>query len=240
MPHVRRADHCFMLKFEEAEAACRAYEDLGLRVFFAPMLNDDAVLYENYVPVALDAEERNAQGQGGGLGPEGRWRTTSGPSNEAKCQANLALWEECAEKLHDPANGVNIVVGPVSLFSCSEQLLRGATDIRRKYKLNGHIHVLESRAQRLEAARRFKAHDGSAVRFLDSTGFLHVPSTTTSLAHCCWLEEAEMQLIAQRGAAIVHNPATRETGKATFAGTSSRRSLWPLGLMVLCPQMVRT
>eukprot|EP00913_Durusdinium_trenchii_P023836 g22385.t1 len=87
-------DHCFMLKFEEAEAACRAYEDLGLRVFFAPMLNDDAVLYENYVPVALDAEERNAQGQGGGLGPEGRWRTTSGPSNEAKCQANLALWED--------------------------------------------------------------------------------------------------------------------------------------------------
>lgn len=52
------------------------------------------VLYENYVPVALDAEERNAQGQGGGLGPEGRWRTTSGPSNEAKCQANLALWED--------------------------------------------------------------------------------------------------------------------------------------------------
>ena len=128
----------------------------------------------------------------------------------------FGLLQECAEKLHDPANGVNSVVGPVSLFSCShlvaartsmqyttccpslvatevnlwvpvrwedhylllscfhvniqsatgcfhlsiarihyspkcfrsvltdssgEQLLRGATDIRRKYKLNGHIHA---------------------------------------------------------------------------------------------------
>eukprot|EP00435_Cladocopium_sp_Y103_P018064 s1799_g4.t1 len=201
-------DHCFVLSFAEAEAACKAYKDLGLRVFFAPMLNDDKVLYENYVPRSSDAAARNARGERGGLGPEGSWRTEVGASDEAKCRASLALWEECAQKLHDPEHGVNIVIGPVSLYSCSTELLKGATELRKKYQLNGHTHVLESRGQKLEATRRFGAHGGSAVSFLQSTGFLEVPGTTTSLAHCCWLEESEMQIIAQHHAAVVHNPVS--------------------------------
>eukprot|EP00434_Breviolum_minutum_P000045 symbB.v1.2.000038.t1/scaffold12.1/size699752/18 len=201
-------DHCFVLSFEEAEAACKAYKELGLRVFFAPMLNDDAVLYENYVPVSLDAQMRNARGETGGMGPEGQWRTEAGKSSETKCHASLKLWEECAQKLHDPANGVNIVIGPVSLYSCSAKLLEGAAELRKKYQLNGHTHVLESRGQKLEATRRFSAYGGSAVSFLKSTGFLNVPGTTTSLAHCCWLEEEEMQTIAASEAAVVHNPVS--------------------------------
>lgn len=201
-------DHCFVLSFAEAEAACKAYKDLGLRVFFAPMLNDDKVLYENYVPRSGDAAARNARGERGGLGPEDSWRTEVGASDEAKCRASLALWEECAQKLHDPENGVNIVIGPVSLYSCSAKLLKGATELRKKYQLNGHTHVLESRGQKLEAARRFGANGGSAVSFLESTGFLEVPGTSTSLAHCCWLEESEMQIIVQHHAAVVHNPVS--------------------------------
>lgn len=51
---------------------------------------------------------------------------------------------------------------------------------------------------------------------MDATGFLEVPGTTTSLAHCCWLEEEEMQLLAKRRAVVVHNPAPRSPFLALF------------------------
>lgn len=51
------------------------------------------VLYENYVPVSLDAQMRNARGETGGMGPEGQWRTEAGKSSKTKCHASLKLWE---------------------------------------------------------------------------------------------------------------------------------------------------
>ena len=45
---------------------------------------------------------------------------------------------------------------------------------------------------------------GSAVKYLQQTGFLQVPGT--SCAHCVWLDEEEMALMAQSGASVVHNP----------------------------------
>ena len=48
-------DHCYVGSVRDAEAVVAAYRQVGVRIFFAPMLNDDAVQYENYVPVAEDA-----------------------------------------------------------------------------------------------------------------------------------------------------------------------------------------
>lgn len=71
-------------------------QDLGLRVFLAPMLNDDAVLGENYVPLASDAAARNARAAGrapGGLGYGGVLRTAPGASDKGKERKALELWE---------------------------------------------------------------------------------------------------------------------------------------------------
>jgi cytosine/adenosine deaminase-related metal-dependent hydrolase len=83
-----------------------------------------------------------------------------------------ALWEAAVEKFHDPEQGINIVIGPVTAYSASEALLRGAAALRRKHGLVGHIHLLETRGQALQA-RQFLP-TGSAVKFLHSTGFLQV------------------------------------------------------------------
>ena len=52
-------------------------------------------------------------------------------------------------------------------------------------------------------ARQFLP-SGSAVRHLHETGFLQVPGTTC--AHSVWLDEGEMDLMAEAGATAVHNP----------------------------------
>ena len=44
--------------------------------------------------------------------------------------------------------GINIVIGPVTAYSASAELLRGAAELRRKHGLLGHIHLLETRVRR--------------------------------------------------------------------------------------------
>ena len=43
--------------------------------------------------------------------------------------------------------GINIVIGPVTAYSASAELLRGAAELRRKHGLLGHIHLLETRVR---------------------------------------------------------------------------------------------
>jgi len=178
------------------------------------MLNDDAVKYEGYIPVASDAAARNAMASDSasacacarGLAADGTLRTEQAASDPAACARAVALWEELVCALHRPAEGCSLVIGPVTVYSCSLPMLREAAAIRRRHRLHGHIHLLESRAQKLEACRCARFPGGSAVRLLDEAGFLHVEGTVTSCAHACWLEADDMRLLASAGAAVVHNP----------------------------------
>mmetsp|Transcript_42946 Transcript_42946/g.78045 ORF Transcript_42946/g.78045 Transcript_42946/m.78045 type:complete len:569 (-) Transcript_42946:49-1755(-) len=196
-------DHVFIRHLDDLDALVRAYKVLGIRAFIAPMLNDDALMYENYIPLATDAELRNGRGCNcGGLGKGGCFRTKPGASSPEKTQAMLDLWEAAVKKYHDPEAGIDIVIGPVTAYSASADLLRGAAELRKKYDLCGHTHLLETRAQAL-MARQFLP-SGSAVRHLHDAGFLQLRGT--SCAHTVWLDDEEFALMAADGAACVHNP----------------------------------
>lgn len=200
-------DHLLCRDLADVEAAVAAYRALGVRAFIAPMLGDDLEGYSNYIPLARDAKGRNdAAGPGcdcGAMCAGGKFRTRKGARDPAKTEANLKLWRDAAAKFHDPANGINIVVGPVTAYSASTELLRGAAEIRREFGLLGHVHLLETRAQALMAKQFFPEH-GSAVKHLIDTGFLQVPGT--SCGHCVWLTPEEQALMAAHGATAVHNP----------------------------------
>ena len=206
-------DHLLCRDIKDVEAAAFAYKALGIRAYIAPMLGDDLEPYVNYVPLARDAKGRNEAICGpaghapgcadcGGLCTNGAFRTEKGERDPAKTEANLALWREAAEKFHDPVNGINIVVGPVTAYSASTELLRGAAEIRKEFGLCGHIHLLETRAQAL-MARQFLP-SGSAVKHLRDAGFLQVPGTTCG--HCVWLDDEEVAIMAECEATAVHNP----------------------------------
>ena len=187
-------DHCYTSSVADAEAVTSAYQAVGIRAFFAPMLNDDAVRYENYIPLAADADARNkarvvsTAGSSpafafAGLGKGGLLRTKRGPSDPEACTAAVALWEAIVGALHRPAEGVEIVIGPVTAYSCSTAMLKAAAGVRRKHRLHGHIHLLESRAQKIEACRdteRFPG--GSAVRHRVS-----IPALLWPLRLSLWL-----------------------------------------------------
>ena len=209
-------DHLLVRHIGDLEAAIAAYKAVGIRAFISPMLGDDARPYENYIPLAPDADARNAAQRRPGcagcpcgadgdpfaaMGPDGKFRTEGGAHDPQKTAAMIELWEACA-KYHDPANGIHIAIGPVTAYSASPDLLRAATRIRLKYGLPGHTHLLETRAQALMAKQLLPS--GSAVQHLYDCGFLQVPGT--SCAHTIWLTDEEIDLMAKAGATAVHNP----------------------------------
>lgn len=88
--------------------------------------------------------------------------------------------------------------------ACSTELWQGAVELRKKYDLCGHSHLLETRAQALQAKQFFPS--GSAVKHLKELGFLDRNLRGTSFAHTVWLTEEEYDIVAEEGATCVHNP----------------------------------
>ncbi|CAI7868522.1 unnamed protein product, partial [Closterium sp. NIES-54] len=179
-------DHLYIRDLSDLEAAVRAYKHVGIRAFIAPMLGDLDV--SNYFPLVPDACERNerAREEGvcpGAMGSDGYFREQLAERQEANTERVLALWREAAQKFHDPEGGINIVIGPVQNWGASDELIQRAVDIRKELGLCGHIHLLESRMQKLQSRSRYP--DGGCVKLLKDIGWLSLPGS--SCAHCVWL-----------------------------------------------------
>ncbi|EKX47229.1 hypothetical protein GUITHDRAFT_107140 [Guillardia theta CCMP2712] len=200
-------DHLLIRNLEDLEQAVQAYKALGIRAFIAPMLGDDADMYSNYIPTVPDAAERNGKMREDGsccrgMRGDGSFRTERGQRDVKKTEEVIRLWEDAATRFHAPDEGIEIVIGPVTVYNASSELLAAATEIRKKYNLRGHIHLLETRAQAMMARQWFPS--GSAVKHLRDLGFLQLPGT--SCAHGIWLDDEEASIMAECGASIVHNP----------------------------------
>jgi 5-methylthioadenosine/S-adenosylhomocysteine deaminase len=65
-----------------------------------------------------------------------------------------------------------------------------------------HIHLSETKG---EVEDSIKKHGQSPVEYLDSLGFL---SNRLVAAHCVWLSEKDIMLLAQRGVNIAHCPVS--------------------------------
>jgi cytosine/adenosine deaminase-related metal-dependent hydrolase len=127
-------------------------------------------------------------------------------------QAEVAAWPspamsasryfELFDRLRDAFPGVELQFAPLSPDSCTDDLMlalrREAT--RRRVKLN--VHLLESPYQKAHALAR---HGESGVAWLARTAFL---GPDVICAHAVWLTEADIGLMRDSGAIVVHNPGS--------------------------------
>ena len=203
-------DHLWVRDIRDVAAAVAAYRQLGIRVWLALMLADtEGDNYANYTACCPNAADRNAEAAAkgcvcDGMGAGGVFRLSPNGYDPAKTDAAVALWEEAIAKFHCPEEGINISIGPTTCFSSSRELITRGAELRRKHGLCGHTHLLETRGQALQS-RQFFGRDG-CVGMLRDTGFLELPGT--SLAHCVWLDDREIAMVAAAGASVVHNPAS--------------------------------
>jgi 5-methylthioadenosine/S-adenosylhomocysteine deaminase len=98
----------------------------------------------------------------------------------------------------------NVCVAPHSLHAASHEMIRAAAEFARERDCMLHIHVAEAAYEGQETLSRFGV---TPVALLDRLGVL---SERTVAIHAIYVSEDEKQLIAQRGARVIHNPITNQ------------------------------
>ena len=128
---------------------------------------------------------------------------------------------------------VDVALGPHAIYTVSERSLRWIAELAADLGVCVHMHLAETEHEVIDCVRE---HGMRPAAYLDRLGLL---GPRTLLAHGVWLDDAELELIAARGATIVTNPvanlklavggvfpypAARRAGVAVGLGTDGAAS----------------
>jgi len=168
-------------------AAARAYADAGMRAVLAPMVADQSLFRS--IPGLADALPADL-------------RDTVARFDLAGGEQTIAALEAIAAARSEMPDTVTLAIAPTIPHHCSERFLKGCMDIADRHQLPIHMHIAESRLQAVVAR---KIHGRSAIRHLADLGMLRPRFTA---AHCVWVDEADLDLLAEHGCSIAHIPAS--------------------------------
>ncbi len=91
-------------------------------------------------------------------------------------------------------------MAPHSPYTVSPANLRRGRELADRLGLHRMIHIAETQDEMRIVRERYGA---SPVRHLDALGFL---DERTVGAHCVWVDDEEIDILAQRGVTVSHNP----------------------------------
>jgi 5-methylthioadenosine/S-adenosylhomocysteine deaminase len=173
------------LELETIAIAVRAYREVGIRAFIAPLIQDESLTAG--IPSGESAQTH-----------EPYFRSTA---------ATLEIIEEAVRQFHRPDEGVSILVAPTGIQLCTDALFEGCIELSDRYNLCRHSHLLETKAQEKLAQEKYGC---TAVEHLKRIGFLsdvyNGLRQRTTLAHCVWLNDADIAILAETQSTVVHNP----------------------------------
>jgi guanine deaminase len=170
------------------EAVVRAYTDVGVRVVLAPAVAD--VVFYQTVPDLFPLLPPDLRGVVEAMLP-------------APTKGLLDLTERAIRRWDGSAGGrVRVAVAPTIPNQATDELLDGCARLAREYGVGLHTHLAESKVQAVESRRRWGK---SIVARLAEHGVLG-PGFVG--AHAIWLDDDDLRMLAEAGAAVAHNPGS--------------------------------
>ena len=163
-------------------------------------------------------------------------------------EEGLEITEGLLEKYKDDEL-VNVSVSPHSIYTVSENNLAKAKELTRKYGAIFHIHLAETKKEFDDC----KEKNGlTPVEYADQLGLLDEKAL---LAHCVWLTDKDIEILARKKASVVHCPMSNlklgsgiapvkkliEAGVNVCLGTdgaasSNRLDIWEAGKIAVLLQ----
>ncbi|MDH2909403.1 MAG: amidohydrolase family protein [Candidatus Eremiobacteraeota bacterium] len=130
-----------------------------------------------------------------------------------------------SEALLDRHPDINFCVAPHSLHAASPAMIEAAAAFAAEYDCMLHVHVAEAA---YEGEATLREHGATPIRFLDRLGALNERCVAV---HAIYIDDEEKELLAERGARVIHNPMTNQYLGDGICDISSLRALGvPLGL----------
>jgi 5-methylthioadenosine/S-adenosylhomocysteine deaminase len=119
----------------------------------------------------------------------------------AKGEAMRPQVRDWLDRIEEAGEQVVPSLGAHAIYTVSPESLAWFAELGAEREIHLQIHLSETEQ---EVNDCLEAHDRRPAAYLDELGFL---GPRTLLAHGVWLDDAELELIAERGATVVTNPA---------------------------------
>jgi len=166
------------------------------------------------------AAEVGMRSLGGALANSPSLRTTGRPNWPAALEETQAAMAE-----HDGDGLCRFYLGAHSPYSCTPELLVEVKQAADRLGLPFVIHAAESREEVEIVQNR---HGRRPIEHLHHLGLL---DGRTILAHCVWLDDGEIELLAATGATVSHNPISNAKLASGVAPVEALRARGvPVGL----------
>lgn len=110
-----------------------------------------------------------------------------------------------AEAFYDAAADyplVSAAIGPHAEYTVSPKLFKKVRDLAQRTDMRIHIHVSETYSEHQQCIER---HSKTPIGLLDSLGMLELPIMA---AHCVWLSDEDITLMADKGAHVLSCPGS--------------------------------
>ena len=101
------------------------------------------------------------------------------------------------------ANGrIRVEFGPLIPWGCSDEAMRQTYNLAQEWGVGTHIHVAETK---IEVDMNLEERGNRHIEWMAALGAL---GPKVQLVHSVWLNDHELDLIAQHGAVVVHCPVS--------------------------------
>ena len=173
------------LNEEYIDVVISAYEEIGERVVFSPMVSDVAPVGMLCFKDILPAEVQEMIG--------------TKVLGSAKDQ--LAFLDSEIKRRPNRAT-THWAVGPFAPQRASTELLEGCADLAERHDLGIYIHVYETKGQAVMAREFYRDHGGSFINYMADAGILN---NRLNIAHSVWISRDEMDRMAEADAGAILN-----------------------------------
>jgi cytosine/adenosine deaminase-related metal-dependent hydrolase len=174
---------------ESIGAAFTGFTEAGMRAAVAPMFEDK--IYLDSLPIDRTRLPKEVQA---------RWAAMKPPSPADY----FAMMEDVVAQWHGKGR-MKVLLGVDGPQRCTRELLEQTGKFAARHSIGLHTHLLEAKTQALMAPADC---NGSFVSYLDRFGLIGPKS---SLAHFVWCTDLDIELAAERGVNVVHNPVSNLT-----------------------------
>jgi 5-methylthioadenosine/S-adenosylhomocysteine deaminase len=172
----------------KANEVIRAYEDIGMRVSYCYAVRD-----QNRLVYQAD-EEFVASLPKPLQDPMKRWFERF----KTSLDETMGMFGSMHAAHHNKSR-VKIQLAPANLHWCSDRALGILSDASKKYDVPIHMHLVETAYQKEYAWRRGQC---TALEFIDRYGLV---GPRLTLGHGVWLNENDIDRLADAGGCICHN-----------------------------------
>ena len=161
-----------------------AYRAIGIRACVAPMVGDEPFTRTMpYLQTLLPPEVQRSLDR-------------PGPPVAAVVDFYRRIvkdWDGCDGRVH-------VLLAPSAPQRCSDELLRALGGVALDERRPLHTHVVETKVQAVMARERY------GTTMVEHLAVLGLASPMLNVVHGVWLSPRDIDLLAEAGATVVHNP----------------------------------